>query len=171
MLLVAILILVFSKQKVFYSQLRPGLHGNLFRLYKLCSMTSEENTEERTVTGIGKILRKTSIDELPQLINILRGEMSLVGPRPLLPEYLALYSDKHARRHLVKPGLTGLAQINGRNHSSWQKRLDLDVQYVEQMSFILDLKIIGKTIFNITKSQGQEFEMPKFNGYNEATTR
>lgn len=160
MLLISVLILVKDDKPVFFSQLRPGKRGELFRLFKFRTMSNEYDVEGRklpdeerlTMTGI--YLRKFSLDELPQLWNVILGEMSLVGPRPLLVEYLKLYSKKQARRHEVKPGITGWAQVNGRNAISWQEKFELDVWYVDNQSILLDLKIIFMTLYKTAKSEG-----------------
>ena len=141
---------------IFYHE-RPGLHGKIFRVMKFKSMTDEkdENGEllpnEQRLTSVGNFIRKTSIDELPQLINVLKGDMSLIGPRPLMPRYLELYSSEQARRHDVRPGITGWAQVNGRNSISWTKKFELDVWYVDHISFVLDVKIIYMTVMNVLK--------------------
>ena len=131
-----------------YYQDRIGLDGGVFRLYKFRSM------QRGKVTGYGAILRKTSLDELPQLFLVLIGQMSLIGPRPLLPEYMEKYSEAHKVRHKVKPGLTGLAQVNGRNNTTWQERLDFDVEYVNSMSFELDIKIFFRSFWVLVSSRG-----------------
>lgn len=110
--------------------------------------------DSERITKIGNFVRKTSLDEIPQLINVLKGDMSLVGPRPLLVSYLALYNEEQKRRHLVRPGITGLAQVNGRNLTTWKSRFEYDIQYVEQMSFITDIKILWETVFKVLKSEG-----------------
>ena len=139
---------------IFYHE-RPGLHGKIFRVMKFKSMTDEkdENGEllpnEQRLTTVGNFIRKTSIDELPQLINVLKGDMSLIGPRPLMPRYLELYSPEQARRHDVRPGITGWAQVNGRNSISWTRKFELDVWYVDHISFMLDVKIIYMTVMNV----------------------
>lgn len=137
---------------IFFTQERPGLGGKIFKLYKFRTMREpnpdgllDEGDAER-MTRLGRILRSTSLDELPQLWNVLKGEMSLVGPRPLLTEYLPLYSARQARRHDVKPGITGWAQVNGRNNLSWQEKFEFDVWYVENQSFWLDMRILMKTV-------------------------
>ena len=136
----------------FFMQERPGKHGKIFKVIKYKTMTDERDEngnllpDEKRLTKIGKFIRSTSIDELPQLINVLKGDMALIGPRPLLPQYLPLYSKEQARRHAVRPGITGWAQVNGRNAISWTKKFELDVWYVDHCSFLLDLKIIFLTI-------------------------
>ena len=150
-------VLVYFKlgSPILFRQARPGMQGKSFIMYKFRSMTSEkdENGEllpdSKRLTRFGKFLRSTSLDELPELINVLKGEMSLVGPRPLLTHYLELYSPEQARRHDVKPGITGLAQINGRNNLGWQDRFEMDVWYVDNLSFMLDLRIVFKTIYRV----------------------
>ena len=135
----------------FFKQFRPGRNGQLFKMYKFTSFQVEGDIN--SMTRFGKFLRKTSVDELPQLLNVLRGEMSIVGPRPLLKEYLPRYTISQRARHQVKPGITGLAQINGRNALPWKASLQLDVEYVKRISFSLDFKIIIKTIFNLFHSK------------------
>lgn len=140
---------------IFFHQDRPGKDEKIFRLYKFRSMTDETDSEgnllpdAQRLTPFGKTLRKTSLDELPELWNILKGDMSLVGPRPLLPEYLPWYTQRERLRHTVRPGLTGLAQVNGRNALDWDTRFELDAQYVENLSFRLDCKIIVMTVKTI----------------------
>lgn len=161
-LLVVIIWLHFANKGtgIFFLQNRPGKNGKIFKVIKFKTMTDEhdENNnllpDEKRLTKIGKFIRSTSIDELPQLINVLKGDMSLIGPRPLLPEYLPLYSKEQARRHEVRPGITGWAQVNGRNAISWQKKFELDVWYVNHVSFRLDLKIIWFTVKKVLKREG-----------------
>ena len=136
----------------FFTQERPGKNGKIFKVIKFKTMTDERDAEgkllpdAKRLTHVGKFVRATSIDELPQLINVLKGDMALIGPRPLLPEYLPLYSKEQARRHEVRPGITGWAQVNGRNFLSFSKRFELDVWYVDHCSFMLDLKIVCLSI-------------------------
>lgn len=143
-----------------FLQERPGKKGKIFRVIKFKTMTDERDGEgnllpdENRLTKIGRFVRSTSIDELPQLINVLKGDMSLIGPRPLLPQYLPLYDKEQARRHDVRPGITGWAQVNGRNAISWTKKFELDVWYVDHCSFLLDLKIVGLTIKKIVVREG-----------------
>ena len=145
---------------VIFRQARPGKHGEIFHLYKFRTMTHERDAEgtllpdEMRLTSFGKKLRALSLDELPELINILRGDMSIVGPRPLLVKYLPLYSPEQRRRHDVTPGLTGWAQVNGRNAISWEKKFELDVWYVEHISFLLDVKIIVMTVMKVLRREG-----------------
>lgn len=152
---------VFNKGAgAFFIQQRPGKNGKVFNLIKFKTMTDEKGADGKLLhdslrlTKIGKFVRSTSLDELPQLINVLKGDMSLIGPRPLLIKYLPLYSPRQARRHEVRPGITGWAQVNGRNSISWQERFELDVWYVENVSFLLDLKIIFMTIKKVFKREG-----------------
>jgi lipopolysaccharide/colanic/teichoic acid biosynthesis glycosyltransferase len=136
-----------------FIQNRPGLKGEIFRIYKLKTLVDHSIEGKDTPTKFGAFLRKASLDEIPQIINVLRGEMSFIGPRPLLEEYLPLYNCNHSKRHNLLPGITGLAQVNGRNTAPWQQRLDSDTQYVEQVSFTLDLKIILMSLTAITKTK------------------
>lgn len=157
---------------VFFKQARPGLHGKTFTITKFRTMREIHDAngqllpDEARMTLIGSIIRKLSLDELPELFNVLKGNMSLVGPRPLLVEYLAHYTPEQAKRHHVKPGITGWAQVNGRNALSWEEKFAYDVWYVEHMSFLLDLKILAMTIWVIFARQGIHAEghatMPKF---------
>lgn len=166
LLITAILVRIKIGSPVIYSQERPGKidpktgKERIFTLFKFRSMTNEKDAEgnllpsKDRLTGFGKKLRSTSLDELPELINILKGDMSIVGPRPLLVKYLPLYNDHQRRRHLVRPGLTGYAQANGRNSLSWEQKFDLDVEYVDKMSFGMDVKIIFQTIKAVLKREG-----------------
>ncbi|GAK99715.1 sugar transferase [Nonlabens ulvanivorans] len=144
----------------FFFQIRPGKNGQLFKIIKFKTMNDKKDdqgnllSDAKRLTRIGSIVRKTSLDELPQLLNVIKGDMSIVGPRPLLPAYLELYSKEQARRHDVKPGITGWAQVNGRNAISWEEKFKLDVWYVDHQSFMLDLKIIFKTIKKVFVSEG-----------------
>ena len=160
-LLFFILLLSFANRgNPFFLQKRPGKKGEIFRIIKFKTMTDARDAEgnllpdSQRLTATGKFVRKTSVDEIPQLINVLKGDMSLVGPRPLLPEYLKLYSPRQQKRHEVRPGITGWAQVNGRNAISWNRKLELDVWYVENLSFIVDLKIIWMTFLKVIKSEG-----------------
>ena len=143
-----------------FRQPRPGRHGQLFTLYKLQTMTSARNQQghllpdAQRLPRLGRWLRTTSVDELPQLWNVLRGDLSLVGPRPLLPEYLPLYSPQQARRHEVRPGITGWAQVNGRNTISWEQKFEYDVWYVDALSFSLDLRILARTAARVLGARG-----------------
>lgn len=144
---------------IFFHQQRPGLHGRVFKMYKFRTMTDAKDEQgnllpdSQRITKFGEFLRKTSLDELPGLWNILKGDMSLVGPRPLLVEYLDYYTSEESKRHLVRPGLTGLAQISGRNNLAWDERLKIDVHYVENQSFLLDLKILYWTVIKVLKRE------------------
>lgn len=160
----------------FFTQERPGRNGKIFKVIKFKTMTDERDVngdllpDEQRLTKVGKLIRSTSVDELPQLINVLKGDMALIGPRPLLPQYLPLYNKEQARRHEVRPGITGWAQVNGRNAISWAKRFELDVWYVDHCSFILDLRIIVLTIKKVFVREGISSEtsatMEPFTGNN-----
>ena len=177
LLLLTVLILTQFNFPILFKQSRPGLNAKIFNIYKFRTMTNERDkdgillSDEVRLTKFGKLLRSTSLDELPSLWNVLKGDMSLVGPRPLLVEYLPLYSSKQARRHEVKPGITGWAQVNGRNAISWDEKFDLDVWYVDNQSTLLDIKILYMTIIKvITRSginQDKQTTMEKFKGNNE----
>ncbi|WP_316960807.1 sugar transferase [Staphylococcus simulans] len=159
---------------VLFKQQRPGLNGEPFYIYKFRTMTDARDDQgellpdEQRMTKVGSFIRKTSIDELPQLINVIKGDLSLVGPRPLLMEYLPLYSEEQKKRHLVKPGITGWAQVNGRNAISWEAKFKLDVWYVENQSFKLDMYILYKTFINVLNrkdvSAKDHVTMEKFRG-------
>ncbi|OFM19544.1 MULTISPECIES: sugar transferase [Staphylococcus] len=159
---------------VLFKQQRPGLNGEPFYIYKFRTMTDARDDQgellpdEQRMTKVGSFIRKASIDELPQLINVIKGDLSLVGPRPLLMEYLPLYSDEQKKRHLVKPGITGWAQVNGRNAISWEAKFKLDVWYVENQSFKLDMYILYKTFINVLNrkdvSAKDHVTMEKFRG-------
>jgi sugar transferase EpsL len=173
-LVIALLIRLKIGSPVIFKQMRPGLHTKPFYIYKFRSMNNSENIhgvllpDAERLTNFGRWLRATSLDELPSLWNVLKGEMSLVGPRPLLIDYVPLYNSEQARRHEVKPGVTGWAQVNGRNAISWQDKFRLDVWYVEHQSFYLDIKIIlltlKKVFFRDGISAEGEATMPKFTG-------
>ena len=173
-LLLAILVRMFLGAPVLFSQIRPGLHGQPFTVYKFRSMTDEKDVSGKLLpadvrlTRFGLFLRRSSLDELPQLFNVLKGDISLVGPRPLLMEYLPLYSPEQARRHLVRPGITGWAQVNGRNAISWERKFELDVWYVNHQSFLLDMKVLFLTVKKVLVKEGisaQGMEtMPRFMG-------
>lgn len=173
-IIVAILVRVKLGSPVIFTQERPGKDEKIFKMYKFRSMTSETDEEgnllpdEVRLTSFGKKLRSTSLDELPELFNILKGDMSIVGPRPLLVKYLPLYNDFQKHRHDVRPGLTGWAQVNGRNAISWEDKFRLDVEYTEKCSFFMDLKIFFKTISSVLKKEGISSEtsatMEEFKG-------
>jgi lipopolysaccharide/colanic/teichoic acid biosynthesis glycosyltransferase len=174
LLVVAVLIWLRMGGPVLFRQLRPGMGGKPFRMVKFRTMKNAYDSAGRPLsdaerlTPLGRFLRSTSVDELPELWNVLKGEMSLVGPRPLLMEYLPLYSPKQARRHEVRPGVTGWAQVNGRNALSWEEKFALDVWYVENQSLGLDLKVIGLTLRKVVKREGisaaGDATMPRFTG-------
>lgn len=174
LLVVALLIFVVDGPPVLFRQKRPGLHGTPFLILKFRTMRNTHDLDGRTLpdeyrlTRLGRLLRSTSLDELPELINVLLGEMSLVGPRPLLMHYLKRYSPKQARRHEVRPGITGLAQIHGRNATSWEKRLELDTVYVDNCSLGLDLRILFATVIKVFTGEGisatGHATMPEFTG-------
>ena len=176
-LLLILLVLYKFKFPILFKQPRPGLNGKVFNIYKFRTMTNKKDKngillpDELRITKFGKFIRSTSLDELPSLWNVLKGEMSLVGPRPLLVEYLPLYSSKQARRHEIKPGITGWAQVNGRNAISWDEKFDLDIWYVDNQSILLDIKILYVTVKKvITRSeinQDRQTTMEKFKGNNE----
>ncbi|HWT29699.1 MAG TPA: sugar transferase [Croceibacterium sp.] len=160
LLLLALLVAIFVGRPVLFVQERPGLQGRIFRLVKFRTMTNERDgagsllPDEQRLRRFGRLLRATSLDELPELFNILRGDMSLVGPRPLLVEYLPLYTAEQARRHLVRPGITGWAQVNGRNAISWEDKFAHDLWYVDNHSFWIDLKILLLTVARVLRVQG-----------------
>ncbi|WP_212937004.1 sugar transferase [Bacillus hominis] len=172
--LIAILVKFKLGSPIFFKQERPGLYGKPFNLYKFRTMTDEKDengyllSDEIRLTSFGNFLRKYSLDELPQLINVVKGHLSLVGPRPLLMTYIPLYSQEQAKRHNVRPGITGWAQINGRNSISWDEKFKLDIWYVENHNFYLDLKILFLTFVKVLKSDGiqnsNHATMPVFKG-------
>ena len=159
-LIVIIALLFANKGKVFFLQNRPGKNEEIFKIIKFRTMNNKRDAhgnllpDVERLTKIGKLVRKTSLDEIPQLINVLLGNMSLIGPRPLLPEYLPLYNDFQKKRHHIKPGITGWAQINGRNAVEWEKKFKFDVWYVENLSFLLDLQIMFLTLKKVLKLEG-----------------
>lgn len=177
MFFTALIIQITMGAPIIFKQKRPGLNGDPIFVYKFRTMTDEKDDkgnllpDSLRLTRIGKVIRKLSLDELPQLFNVLKGDLSLVGPRPLLMEYLPLYTEEQARRHEVRPGITGWAQVNGRNAISWEERFKLDVWYVDNQSFWLDLKILFLTVFKVFKSEGINQEgqatMQKFTGSSE----
>lgn len=174
LIVVAVLVRVKLGSPILFSQQRPGLNGKIFRMYKFRSMTDERDElgnllpNEKRLTPFGQKLRSTSLDELPGLLNVLKGDMSLVGPRPLLVEYLPLYNREQARRHEMRPGITGWAQVNGRNAISWEDKFKLDVWYVDNQSFWLDVKILLLTVKKVFVRDGinssDNVTMPKFKG-------
>lgn len=172
----AILLWIANKGNPFFFQIRPGLNEKLFKIIKFKTMNDKVDKEgnllpdAQRLTKIGNFIRKTSLDELPQLVNVFKGDMSLIGPRPLLVEYLPLYNKNQKQRHNVKPGITGWAQVNGRNAIEWQQKLEYDVWYVNNISFKLDVKIILKTIQKVLISEGvnsgKNMQMNRFKGNN-----
>ena len=159
-LIITIFLYFANDGKPFFFQMRPGKKGKVFKIVKFKTMNDKKDnngyllSDEIRLTRVGSFVRKTSLDEIPQLVNVLKGDMSLIGPRPLLTNYMHLYNDFQNRRHEVKPGITGWAQVNGRNAISWDKKFEYDVWYVDHISFLLDCKIILKTIQKVIKSDG-----------------
>ncbi|MBY0553594.1 sugar transferase [bacterium] len=171
LLILSLLILVIDGAPVLFKQARPGLNEKIFHVFKFRTMhvlKNDTRSNNQSVTRLGQFMRKTSLDELPQLFNVIKGDLSLVGPRPLLVEYLPLYNERQKKRHSVKPGITGWAQVNGRNAISWEQKFEYDVWYVENWSFLLDLKIIFLTFLKIVKPAGinasDNVTMEKFKG-------
>lgn len=174
LILISLFIFIATGANPFFLQKRPGKNEKIFTIIKFKTMNNKRDEQgvllpdSYRLTGIGKFIRKTSLDEIPQLINVLKNEMSLIGPRPLLPEYLPLYNDFQKQRHLVKPGITGWAQINGRNNISWNVKFELDVYYVNHISFLLDIKIIlltvKKVFFGKDITKGNGAMMHRFKG-------
>jgi lipopolysaccharide/colanic/teichoic acid biosynthesis glycosyltransferase len=156
-LVTLISLFISNNGKVFFVQNRPGKNEKIFKIIKFRTMNNKKDAhgnllpDAERLTYLGKIVRKTSLDEIPQLINVLKGDMNLIGPRPLLPEYLSLYNERQKKRHTVKPGITGWAQINGRNAVEWNKKFEFDVWYIENLSFILDLQILFLTLKKVVK--------------------
>jgi len=167
-------VFLYKRLPIIFKQERPGVDGKIFTLYKFKTMSDDKDIDgnllpdELRITKFGKFLRHSSLDEIPSFFNVMKGDMSIVGPRPLLEEYLILYSQEQKKRHNVRPGITGLAQISGRNSLSWDEKLKLDIWYVENRNLILDIKIIFKTIFKVLKRDGISHHthatMPKFKG-------
>lgn len=176
LLLVILLLSIANNGKPFFFQMRPGLNGHLFKIIKFKTMNDKKDSngnllnDNLRLTKVGNFVRKTSLDEIPQLINVLKGDMSLIGPRPLLPEYLPLYNDEQKKRHNVRPGITGWAQVNGRNAINWQQKFEYDVWYVQHLNFKLDVKIIIQTFQKVLKSEGiyasSTIVMNRFKGNN-----
>lgn len=168
-LIISLLLSINNKGTPFFFQKRPGKNERIFKVIKFKTMNDMKDTngkllsDAQRLTKLGAFIRKTSLDEIPQLINVIKGDMSIIGPRPLLPEYLTLYNETQKKRHHVKPGITGWAQVNGRNAISWKQKFEYDVWYVENLSFILDLQIVFKTIIKVVRSEG-------INSKNQATT-
>ena len=173
---IALLLWIQNSESPFFTQMRPGKDGQLFTSFKFKTMRDTRDTEGELLpdfermTPLGKTIRKLSLDELPQLWNVVKGEMSFVGPRPLLPEYLSLYSTEQSKRHVVKPGITGWAQVNGRNALSWKEKFVLDCYYVEKQGFFMDLKILLLTLYKVfvpkDVNAGSQTTMEPFNGKN-----
>ena len=176
-LILSLLIRINLGSPIIFKQLRPGLHGKPFYFYKFRTMTEARDEagqlleDNDRLTAFGKWLRSTSLDELPQLLNVIKGDLHFIGPRPLLMEYLPLYNEEQKKRHLVKPGITGWAQVNGRNNIDWQQKLALDTWYVENRSWKLDLKIIGLTFYKVLSrkdiNQKNHVTMEHFKGNNQ----
>jgi undecaprenyl phosphate N,N'-diacetylbacillosamine 1-phosphate transferase len=174
--LITIMLFVSLKGNPFFVQARPGKGGKIFKIVKFRTMLNTKNDknellpDEQRLFGFGKIVRKLSLDEIPQLINVLMGDMSLIGPRPLLVRYLPLYNEEQNRRHLLRPGITGWAQVNGRNNISWQDKFKLDVWYVDNISFLIDIKILFLTVYKVIKKEGisssEHVTMEEFKGNN-----
>ncbi|MFD2202060.1 sugar transferase [Shivajiella indica] len=174
LLILSVLVALNFGWPVFFTQIRPGYKGRPFKIVKFRTMTNEKDehgellSEESRITAFGSWLRSTSLDELPELVNVLKGEMSLVGPRPLLMEYLPLYNEFQKRRMDLKPGITGWAQVNGRNAIAWPEKFKMDIWYIDNQSFLLDLKIIFLTLRKVISREGisheNEVSMPKFKG-------
>lgn len=173
-ILITALLYIANQGSPFFVQPRPGKNGRIFKLIKFKTMNDKKDaagnllSDAERLTAVGKFIRKTSLDEIPQLLNVIKGEMSLMGPRPLLVEYLPLYNDTQKRRHDVRPGITGWAQVNGRNAIGWKEKFELDVWYVDNLSFQLDCKIVLFTIMKVVKSEGVSQQghvtMTKFQG-------
>lgn len=173
-ILIIIILLIANRGKVFFIQSRPGKNGRIFKILKFKTMNDKKDEsgnlldDKDRLTSIGKFIRKASIDEVPQLVNVIKGDMSLIGPRPLLVEYLTLYNDYQRRRQEVKPGITGWAQIKGRNALSWEKKFEYDVWYVDNVGFLIDLKILWMTVKKVFISEGigsgTSLTMEKFTG-------
>jgi lipopolysaccharide/colanic/teichoic acid biosynthesis glycosyltransferase len=159
-IIITIILFIANSGKPFFFQRRPGLHGKIFKVIKFKTMNDKRSRtgnllpDEQRLTAVGNLIRKSSLDELPQLLNVIKGDMSLIGPRPLLVDYLPLYNEIQKKRHCVKPGITGWAQVNGRNNISWQQKFEYDVWYVDHLSFILDIRIIFLTLKKVFKSEG-----------------
>ncbi|WP_096435069.1 sugar transferase [Alteribacter populi] len=175
-IVIALLIKAKLGSPIIFKQERPGLYGKPFYLYKFRTMTSEKNKagvllpDHRRLTSFGQFIRKYSLDEIPQLLNVIRGHISLVGPRPLLMEYLPLYTTEQFKRHNVRPGITGWAQVNGRNAITWEEKFALDLWYVTNHSFLLDIKVLILTVYKVFKSEGinqvGQATVDRFNGQN-----
>jgi len=175
-ILVVISLFIANKGTPFFFQARPGKNERIFKIIKFKTMTDEKDNngkllpDVKRLTKVGAFIRKTSLDEIPQLLNVIKGDMSLIGPRPLLIQYLPLYNEKQKRRHEIRPGITGWAQVNGRNTVGWQEKFKYDVWYIDNLTFLLDIKIIFMTILKVFKSEGISAEgqatMEAFKGNN-----
>lgn len=176
LVLTSIILFIQNNGTPFFLQTRPGKDQKAFKIIKFKTMTDQRDVEgnllpdSQRITSLGKVIRKLSIDELPQLINVIKGDMSLVGPRPLLFKYIPLFSEEQLRRHEVRPGITGWAQVNGRNSISWTKKFQLDVEYIDNLNMLLDIKILYLTILKVIKKEGvnqqEDRPMQPFNGKN-----
>ncbi len=176
LLIATILLLLANKGNPFFIQKRPGIKGEIFNIVKFKTMTDEKDSignllpDSQRLTSIGKFIRKTSLDEIPQLWNVLIGDMSIIGPRPLLPQYMSIYTPHQYKRHELKPGITGWAQVNGRNAISWTQKFEYDVWYVQNVSFLVDMEILFKTVQKVLVSEGINAEnmatTEPFNGHN-----
>lgn len=170
MVLIGVLIRLNIGRPILFRQQRPGLQGRPFYLYKFRSMSNELDNDgnllpdQERITSLGMFLRKYSLDELPQLFNVIKGDLSLVGPRPLLMKYLPLYSEEQLKRHLVKPGITGWAQVNGRNSITWEEKFNLDIWYVEHQTLLLDLKILWRTLIKLVQTEDINLDESDFDG-------
>lgn len=175
LLIISVLVVLKLGRPVFFTQVRPGLHGRPFKMVKFRTMTNETDKDgnllpnEKRMTPFGVFLRSASLDEFPELLNVLKGDMSLVGPRPLLMDYLPYFSDEQNRRHEVRPGITGWSQVNGRNAIGWDRKLELDTWYVDNQSLWLDIKILWMTVSKVLKREGishdDDVTMPRFDEY------
>lgn len=159
-LIITFLLFIANKGKPFFLQARPGLNGRIFKVVKFKTMNDKKDgdgnllSDAERMTSIGRFVRKTSLDEIPQLLNVIIGDMSLIGPRPLLVDYLPLYNEQQSRRHEVRPGITGWAQVNGRNAISWGRKFEYDIWYIDHLSFALDVKILWMTLLKVVRSEG-----------------
>lgn len=173
LLLLYIIVRINLGKPVFFKHKRPGKNENIFTLYKFRSMTDERDSngnllpDEARLRKFGRLLRSSSLDELPEFVNILKGDMSIVGPRPLVPYYLPFYNEREKHRHDVRPGLTGLAQVNGRNNLSWEKRFEYDLKYIEEITFLKDMKIIFQTVRKVLRPEGTGIAEVDFKMYRQ----
>ena len=159
-LIITLLLFIANKGRPFFLQSRPGLNGSIFKVIKFKTMNDKKDrdgnllSDAERMTTIGRFVRNSSLDEIPQLLNVIKGDMSLIGPRPLLVDYLPLYNEQQSRRHEVRPGITGWAQVNGRNAISWSRKFEYDIWYIDHLSFALDVKILWMTILKVVRSEG-----------------